>query len=181
MGQLGMTAVFSPWTSRGRLREAPLRLTRRGDCWHHPILPNPSKILSILVQQRATNTHHPITVQPRSILISPPFGAFANSDASPSIMPQTLTALAGRISSPRLAGVGPQKRHNALPGGQYAPRLYRRPPRQSHRHPHSQGSESRFHRPKSWTRPTIGKVSHIAAEVAESFSVAVNETSQDVI
>ena len=34
--------------------------------------------------------------------------------------PKTLTALAGRISEPRLIGVGPKKMQNAEPGGQYA-------------------------------------------------------------
>lgn len=37
---------------------------------------------------------------------------------SPSIFPTTLTALAGRISFPRLTGVRPKKMQNALPGGQ---------------------------------------------------------------
>src|SRR5262249_44308159 len=40
--------------------------------------------------------------------------------ASPSIRPNTLTGLAGRISAPRLAGVGPKKTQNAWPGGQNA-------------------------------------------------------------
>ncbi len=38
---------------------------------------------------------------------------------SPIILPKTLTALAGRISAPLLARVGPKKMHNAFCGNQY--------------------------------------------------------------
>jgi len=41
-----------------------------------------------------------------------------NCVGSSFILPMTLTGLAGLISSPLLAGVGPKKRHIALPGGQ---------------------------------------------------------------
>src|SRR5438552_13300628 len=39
--------------------------------------------------------------------------------ASPTTLPNTFTGLAGRISSPRLDGVGPKKMQKAEPGGQY--------------------------------------------------------------
>src|SRR5205823_14177077 len=41
-----------------------------------------------------------------------------NTLGSPAIRPTTLTGLAGRISPPRLIGVGPKKMQNARPGGQ---------------------------------------------------------------
>ncbi len=41
-----------------------------------------------------------------------------NATGSPSTFPTTFTALAGLISSPRLAGVGPKKMQKALPVGQ---------------------------------------------------------------
>ena len=44
----------------------------------------------------------------------------SNSLGSPSSVPNTVTGFAGRISSPRLIGVRPQKRQKALPGSQYA-------------------------------------------------------------
>lgn len=37
---------------------------------------------------------------------------------SPSTRPKTVTSLAGLISLPRLAGVGPKKMQNAAPGAQ---------------------------------------------------------------
>ena len=43
-----------------------------------------------------------------------------NTVGSPSMLPNTFTALAARISFPLLAGVRPKKRHSAEPGGQYA-------------------------------------------------------------
>jgi hypothetical protein len=43
---------------------------------------------------------------------------FRNAVGSPLTRPNTFTGLAGRISSPRLAGVGPKKMQNARPGGQ---------------------------------------------------------------
>ena len=56
--------------------------------------------------------------QSRSTLISAPASTRARTVGSPSIAPRTLTGLAGRISLPRLIGVGPQKRQSAPPGGQ---------------------------------------------------------------
>ena len=53
-------------------------------------------------------------------MISAPVATAASTVGSPSMAPMTLTGLAGRISFPRLMGVGPQKRQSALPGGQYA-------------------------------------------------------------
>jgi hypothetical protein len=47
-----------------------------------------------------------------------PDATFLKTVASPSIRPTTFTGLAGRTSSPRLAGVGPKKMQNAWPGGQ---------------------------------------------------------------
>jgi hypothetical protein len=54
----------------------------------------------------------------RSIFTGPPSSTAFRTLASPSTLPTTLTALAGRISSPRLAGVGPKKMQNAFPVGQ---------------------------------------------------------------
>ena len=56
----------------------------------------------------------------RSTLTRVPDRKASNSFGSPSSVPKTVTGLAGRISSPRLIGVGPQKRQKALPGSQYA-------------------------------------------------------------
>ena len=53
-----------------------------------------------------------------SILTGVPDVTASNTAASPSILPKTLTGLAGRISAPRLAGVGPQNMQKALPGSQ---------------------------------------------------------------
>src|SRR5262245_21275505 len=61
---------------------------------------------------------HRRSAQARSILIVVPERTFLNTRGSPSTLPNTLTGLAGRISSPRLAGVGPKKMQNAEPGGQ---------------------------------------------------------------
>ncbi|SUZ61594.1 uncharacterized protein METZ01_LOCUS14448 [marine metagenome] len=41
------------------------------------------------------------------------------ASVSPVILPMTVTSLAGLISSPWLAGVGPKNRQKACPGGQY--------------------------------------------------------------
>jgi len=54
-----------------------------------------------------------------SILILSPSLTFEKIVGSPTILPITLTGLAGLISSgDLLAGVGPQKMHIAFPGGQ---------------------------------------------------------------
>ena len=47
-----------------------------------------------------------------------PERTFLKAVASPTTRPKTLTGLAGRISVPRLAGVGPKKMQKAEPGGQ---------------------------------------------------------------
>ena len=57
-------------------------------------------------------------VAPLSMVTRVPARTFLNTVASPLTRPITFTALAGRISSPRLAGVGPKKMQNAWPGGQ---------------------------------------------------------------
>ena len=54
----------------------------------------------------------------RSIFTRSPLRTFLNTLGSPVTLPKTLTALAGRISLPRLMGVGPKKMQKALPGGQ---------------------------------------------------------------
>ena len=55
----------------------------------------------------------------RSITILSPSETRLRTVASPTILPNTLTALAGRISAPLLARVGPKKMHNAFCGSQY--------------------------------------------------------------
>jgi len=52
-------------------------------------------------------------------VILAPSLAFRKTLGSDKIFPIILTALAARISSPRLAGVGPKKMQKACPGGQY--------------------------------------------------------------
>ena len=47
-----------------------------------------------------------------------PHYPLVNTRGSPSTHPKTFTGLAGLISSPLLAGVGPKKMQKALPGGQ---------------------------------------------------------------
>ncbi len=47
-----------------------------------------------------------------------PLGTLLKTLGSPSTLPNTFTGLAGLISFPRLAGVGPKKMQNAWPGGQ---------------------------------------------------------------
>jgi hypothetical protein len=54
----------------------------------------------------------------RSIFTVVPDRTDLNAVGSPETRPKTLTGLAGRISDPVLAGVGPKKMQNALPGGQ---------------------------------------------------------------
>jgi len=54
-----------------------------------------------------------------SMVILAPSFAFLKTFGSDRTLPMILTALAARISSPRLAGVGPKKMQKALPGGQY--------------------------------------------------------------
>src|SRR5439155_22952228 len=61
----------------------------------------------------------PSFVSARSSFTRVPARTFLNIVGSPSTRPKTFTALAGRISSPVLAGVRPKKMQNALPGGQY--------------------------------------------------------------
>ena len=55
---------------------------------------------------------------PRSSLTLVPARTFRNTVGSPTTRPTTVTGLAGRISSPRLIGVGPKKMQSASPGGQ---------------------------------------------------------------
>ena len=55
---------------------------------------------------------------PSSMRTGSPSCTFLSRAASPSTRPTGLTALAGRISPPRLMGVGPKKIQNALPVGQ---------------------------------------------------------------
>jgi len=55
---------------------------------------------------------------PLSSVTRVPARTFLNTVASPLTRPTTFTGLAGRISSPRLAGVGPKKMQKAWPGGQ---------------------------------------------------------------
>src|SRR5262249_36629948 len=54
----------------------------------------------------------------RSTRTTVPARTFLKRAASPTIRPNTLTGLARRLSSPRLAGVRPKKMQNADPGGQ---------------------------------------------------------------
>ena len=54
----------------------------------------------------------------RSTRTTVPERALVKTVASPTIRPKTLTGLAGLISLPRLAGVGPKKMQKAEPGGQ---------------------------------------------------------------
>ena len=58
-------------------------------------------------------------LQAFSMVIFAPSIAFRKTLGSDETFPTILTALAARISSPRLAGVGPKKMQKALPGGQY--------------------------------------------------------------
>ena len=79
-----------------------------------------------------------------------------NTVGSPSTRPKTLTGLAGRHSSPRLAGVGPKKMQNARPGGQYP-----RSPTLDHGlgvvlRRATRGSGSRSRRPRSGRPPRSG-------------------------
>src|SRR2546428_7060907 len=55
----------------------------------------------------------------RAITTRAPSRTCLNALGSPRRCPITVTGLAGRISSPLLAGVGPNKTPNAPPGGQY--------------------------------------------------------------
>jgi hypothetical protein len=54
------------------------------------------------------------------MLIAVPAGIPLKILTSSAILPNGFTADAARGSSPWLAGVGPKKMQNALPGGQYA-------------------------------------------------------------
>jgi len=54
----------------------------------------------------------------RSTRTCVPERTFLKRVGSPATLPKTLTGLAGRISSPRLEGVGPKKMQKAAPGGQ---------------------------------------------------------------
>lgn len=61
-----------------------------------------------------TGNHSPTM----SISTASPSSTALKARASPATLPTRLTAPAGRISSPRLAGVGPKKMQKALPVGQ---------------------------------------------------------------
>jgi hypothetical protein len=52
------------------------------------------------------------------MIIFAPDLTFLNTFGSPIIFPKIFTGLAGLISSPSLAGVGPKKIQKAFPGGQ---------------------------------------------------------------
>ena len=88
----------------------------------------------------------------RSMRMVVPARTFLNTVGSPTTRPNTLTGLAGRISAPRLAGVGPKKMQNAEPGRPVAEvaQLHRLL-RASRAWP-SRGCRSRSRRPRSRRR-----------------------------
>ena len=53
-----------------------------------------------------------------------PARTFLKMVGSPVTRPNTFTGLAGRISAPRLAGVGPKKMQNAEPGDTWGDEIY---------------------------------------------------------
>jgi hypothetical protein len=59
-----------------------------------------------------------VNLSTRSNTTFSPLRTLLKMVGSPSKCPKTLTGLAGRISSPRLAGVRPKKMQKALPAGQ---------------------------------------------------------------
>src|SRR3972149_5872802 len=84
---------------------------RQSEISEHRPLPNRSQGLAGRPRWRHSLRSRITAVPPRTRL---------KTAASPSICPTPFTRLAARLSSPRLAGVGPKKMQNAAPGGQYA-------------------------------------------------------------
>src|SRR5262249_35738805 len=119
-------------------------------------------------------------VAPLSSVTRVPARTFLNMVASPLTRPTTLTGLAGRISLPRLAGVGPKKMQNAWPGGQNA----RSPMVTTSFAP---SASARTGMPKWISSPhvsalaSIGSASQMAVAVLESFSSATALTCPAVI
>ncbi len=96
-------------------RQAQLALNRRQKI-------GTSRVLRGVVRKRQAlpvrQEKHRDPDHARSIFTRSPLRTFLKTLGSPVTLPKTPTALAGRISLPRLIGVGPKKMQNALPGGQ---------------------------------------------------------------
>jgi len=110
-----------------------------------------------------------------------PSGTCLKTVGSPEIMPTGLTALAGRISLPRLAGVWPKKMQNAVPGGQYASSPSETISFASSDSPSLTGIEKYISSPHVLPRCLIGSAFHIFSAVCESFNTASALMSPAVI
>lgn len=105
-----------------------------------------------------------------------PLRTFLKTSGSPSTLPMTLTGLAGLISSPRLAGVGPKKMQKAFPGGQY-PRSPTSTTSLGFSAPILTGMEKYISSPHVFALASMGRASHMARTVIGLSSVSSAWTS----